>query len=529
MNSYHSFAKAVEDIWSEFSSLDTRMNGLTESVEDGDARVVALEAEVTSLHDSTSDLPSRMAKVIKAGTTRIFADISKLSQQVSELEMGSPFSSVPRDPEDPFTPYFASYHQHARNENTTGRNLREYERLTRNGWILTNVFDSEEEMKEWFRSVNAGLCPPIASIGVTQAVPPPQVSSVDITAEVEALINTRLSEIRASLQEVRNACLVKGVKVGSNSFDSEEEVYNMLVSDNVDPDALGYVVDASSIFAHYKDGSVDDAASSTLVKTMQTAGITDAVSYRYMTSFRESQPRYWLNSMNLAVKEGDRYPILANRVAWEGKSMVKGGRVLLEKALSDAVSSNKAYNKQRLPAGSRTLEVANDSVDETYVWWTNAVSHINHEIQTVSQYGIPEKETFTLVSNELTVIFRCMWDVRMLMDEFSLNRDKLRFAARAIWVTLEAHQIMKEFSNPGFGTHVLISSIFTRFLAEETGANFSSGLASTIQEIRDLITNLETAQGVKMKHLTSRLDALTDVVKKLCTKADVKYTGPKNN
>jgi hypothetical protein len=53
--------------------------------------------------------------------------------------------------------------------------------------------------------------------------------------------------------------------------------------------------------------------------------------------------------MNLAVKEGDRYPILANRVAWEGKSMVKGGRVLLEKALSDAVSSNKAYNKQRLP------------------------------------------------------------------------------------------------------------------------------------------------------------------------------------
>lgn len=63
------------------------------------------------------------------------------------------------------------------------------------------------------------------------------------------------------------------------------------------------------------------------------------------------------------------------------------------------------------------------------------------------------------------------------------------YLARAIWVTMEAHMVMEDFMEPSFGsTHIQISSLFTRFLAEETGNNFSSaGLSSQLAELKKKI------------------------------------------
>ena len=67
------------------------------------------------------------------------------------------------------------------------------------------------------------------------------------------------------------------------------------------------------------------------------------------------------------------------------------------------------------------------------------------------------------------------------MQVFSEKRDKQLYFAKALWVTMQCHMVMDEFEELGFGTHVLISSLFTRFLAEQTGSNFASGIAAKIE------------------------------------------------
>ena len=116
----------------------------------------------------------------------------------------------------------------------------------------------------------------------------------------------------------------------------------------------------------------------------------------------------------------------------------------------------------------------------------------------------------------------------MTMQEFAEDQDEYLYLARAIWVTMEAHMIMEDFMEPSFGTHIQISSLFTRFLAEETGNNFSSGLSSQLAELKKKIDKSRDEVDLKNKHLTSRLDSLTDNVKKLCTKAEVKYAANAN-
>jgi hypothetical protein len=78
--------------------------------------------------------------------------------------------------------------------------------------------------------------------------------------------------------------------------------------------------------------------------------------------------------------------------------------------------------------------------------------------------------------------------------------------------------IMDEFLDLNFGMHVLISSLFTRFLAEQTGANFASGVAKTIEELKKEIAsvkeNANTKVGAVTKHVDRYLEALKTVEKK---------------
>eukprot|EP00956_Cyclotella_meneghiniana_P000985 scaffold1158_cov46-Cyclotella_meneghiniana.AAC.3 len=75
----------------------------------------------------------------------------------------------------------------------------------------------------------------------------------------------------------------------------------------------------------------------------------------------------------------------------------------------------------------------------------------------------------------------------------------------------------------GFGVHTQISSLFTRFLAEETGSNFSSGLTSTIAELKASIAEVKSSMESKAKAFNRRAYSLTDNVKRLCSKTDVTY------
>jgi hypothetical protein len=78
---------------------------------------------------------------------------------------------------------------------------------------------------------------------------------------------------------------------------------------------------------------------------------------------------------------------------------------------------------------------------------------------------------------------------------------------------MQALSVCHEFSSVNFASHNLISSVFVRFLAEETGSNFSSGLTKTLQEMKGQVSTVDDSGYKKAavainRHLDSHTDHL---------------------
>jgi len=101
--------------------------------------------------------------------------------------------------------------------------------------------------------------------------------------------------------------------------------------------------------------------------------------------------------------------------------------------------------------------------------------------------------------------------------------EKRHQLACAVWHAMECHQVMEEFAEAKFVSHHLISSVFVRFLAEETGANFSAGLAVTLSELRGIVDELRKTQEKTTRGLSWRMDNHTENIKAVMKKAEVKY------
>eukprot|EP00804_Cyclotella_cryptica_P009187 CCRYP_003238-RA/>CCRYP_003238-RA protein AED:0.48 eAED:0.48 QI:0/-1/0/1/-1/1/1/0/166 len=157
-------------------------------------------------------------------------------------------------------------------------------------------------------------------------------------------------------------------------------------------------------------------------------------------------------------------------------------------------------------------------VTRSHDWWIALAGYISEELLTLGQYGIPEHKVYTLVSDELQVMFRKMFTLRMKMQVFSASRDKHLYLAKAVWIAMQCHMVMDEFLELGFGTHVLISSMFTRFLAEQTGSNFASGVSKKLEDLEKDIASANSKSESRDKAITTRLDKTTNDIKALKTK-----------
>lgn len=122
------------------------------------------------------------------------------------------------------------------------------------------------------------------------------------------------------------------------------------------------------------------------------------------------------------------------------------------------------------------------------------------------------------------MIYESLWAKRMCMQEFSADRDPTLYYARALWITMEAHMIMEEFLVPGFAVHVTITSLFVRFLAQQTGMNFSAGLTGTISKLETKINTEKKANAKRFAGITKRLDNHTNNIRALCTKTGQRFT-----
>lgn len=228
------------------------------------------------------------------------------------------------------------------------------------------------------------------------------------------------------------------------------------------------------------------------------------------------------------MKHGDRFPMLENKTTWQGNSLIKGANIDLEKTINDTSNQIDQYIFQNIKSGRLRDLCLRLNLDTTR-WMTKLIAYIDRELREVENYGIPEAKVFMLVSNQLNTIFHSLWAKRMLMQEFSTERDETVYVARSIWITMEAHQVMEEFATLDFKSHNLISSVFIRFLAEEMGSNFASGLSGQLAQIESAHKDLKKTVESRHTGYNRRMDSHTDHIKKLCAKADIKFVALQNS
>jgi hypothetical protein len=118
-----------------------------------------------------------------------------------------------------------------------------------------------------------------------------------------------------------------------------------------------------------------------------------------------------------------------------------------------------------------------------------------------------------------------MWNFHRLMQEFDKDADnEVEYFAWGVWISLQALGVCAEFSSVNFASHTLISSVFARFLAEETGSNFASGLTAIIDKLKTRVSNLQDSYLKANKAMTICLDNHAETLQELCAKSgDVKF------
>lgn len=261
---------------------------------------------------------------------------------------------------------------------------------------------------------------------------------------------------------------------------------------------------------------------------MKMAGVETIAALRYIAAFQHKQPSHFLNSSNTEVRPGDRFPMFENKVAWHGDSLNKGFNIELEKTITATAKQIDLFIDQKLPPG-RLRNLCSRLCLDTTRWATKLIAYINREDKEVQNYGIPEVKAYTLLSAQLITILNAMWAVRTLMPEFVSGSDLELYAARTVMTTMKAHMIQDEFAELDFKSHNLISSVFIRFLAEETGSNFASGLTDQLAQILKELATLKASVSGKHNGINRRLDSHTDHLKRLCAKTEVKFNALANS
>eukprot|EP00804_Cyclotella_cryptica_P012526 CCRYP_017725-RA/>CCRYP_017725-RA protein AED:0.77 eAED:0.39 QI:0/0/0/0.5/1/1/2/0/385 len=326
--------------------------------------------------------------------------------------------------------------------------------------------------------------------------------SLDWSVKQLCEVHETLTDQQREIDSLKSSTYSKGVKVDSFAFEDINEILKLIVNEDIDPDQFAGAVDAISIWVHFRSGNDATEKSTNELKAAKASGITDPTCCSLIASFHQKCPPYLLSDSGKPFPVGSRYPILHCCTSWEGKPALEGGKKSLLSDVKDAQATAKQYLQD---------------------YYSNG--YISEELLTLGQYGIPEHKVYTLVSDELQVMFRKMLTLRMKMQVFSASRDKHLCLAKTVWIVMQCHMVMDEFLELGFGTHVLISSMFTRFLAEQTGSNFASGVSKKLEDLEKDIASANSKSESCDKAITTRLDKTTNDIKALKTKCGVNPQG----
>jgi hypothetical protein len=220
----------------EQAAFDSKATGTaaTSAAESASARAVSAEAEAMSVGDSLKTHSSKTAKTITALFDRFNGELAAVVQRIGSGSGSVPLPSQGIDTTHPTRCiwHLAGYHDRVTNRFTTGRSVREYERLTRNGFMKVLDFDTEDEARTWLRQKNG------APTALTPSSPNPRDElasdhSEGVIAAQIAVLSDLVRSMETEITDLKRATVTKGVSIDKFSFDSIEDLVALIRSENI--------------------------------------------------------------------------------------------------------------------------------------------------------------------------------------------------------------------------------------------------------------------------------------------------------
>jgi hypothetical protein len=77
--------------------------------------------------------------------------------------------------------------------------------------------------------------------------------------------------------------------------------------------------------------------------------------------------------------------------------------------------------------------------------------------------------------------------------DFTVTGLRVDYMVRSIWLSLQVHMVMDEFTQNGLKYNLSISAAFMRFLTKVTGGNAAAGVGGSVAAIEAKLKLLDTA------------------------------------
>ena len=322
---------------------------------------------------------------------------------------------------------------------------------------------------------------------------------VDIGGEEVALTLAGLYQMqretasKVDLQLERSK--TQGVAFYKVAFPSQSEFKAWYLQGNPTGKALSAFVDLISIWAfaaHSRDTPMEflqRAAKSKVVDLMSGVDID------YAHSMTIRYPGAFESPKNEEMTAHHRFGIFNTLAEWKGTGALDGKKERLLETLRLAVDRHRSYCDDNLAPGP-VKDHALRSASFTQSFFEALLTHLEGEISLFSTLKLADKKIFTLLSNELMQVCDELFEVRQL----GINVDyanKLEVGMKFAWVTFHALGKMMEYMKVKFKNHPAISSIFVRFLTQQTGDTSAAGLKTQVADLEKEVKKLKEALATK--------------------------------
>jgi len=258
----------------------------------------------------------------------------------------------------------------------------------------------------------------------------------------------------------------------------------------------------------------------TLTKAMEKSGTFPLMGRKVVASYNAHHTWWFVEGKTVIA--GKTFQAFASKEKWQGTGGMDGRRDEIELLLGMAADSIQTAIEDKLPAGSLLGQLALRMLDHTLSWFTTVFKHLDSEFACLTQVNISEDETLILLSEEVIIMFDRFYAIHRKRMDFTVHGSRVEYMERCIWLWMQVHMLLDEFTANGMKYNSTILAAFMRFLTKVTGGNAAAGVAGTVAALENKLKNLDNAiKEVKKEvvvatsHATSTTNAAEDAKKRI--------------